>query len=80
MKKPKYLTTTTELFSQLMCTLEALDEGTIDASRAHAVSRIHNSAQGWMNYELKKATTLSDPAVEKKFTNIEGKKKSKKCK
>ena len=71
MEHPRYLFNTKSLFSQLLNTLEKLDSHDIDVAHATAVSKLHNSAQGWLNYELKKAVCSSNAEVKDHMRNVE---------
>lgn len=55
MKKPKYLLNVNQLFLQLMETLEKLENGEISVPEAVAISKLHNTAQGWIHLELKRS-------------------------
>lgn len=43
-----------DLIAQLVKTIEQLDSGEITLQKAIAISKLHNSMQGWFNIELKK--------------------------
>lgn len=71
MEHPKYLFNTKSLFAHLMNTIEKLDRNEIDVATASAVSKLHNSAQGWLNYELKKSIISATPEAKEHMRNIE---------
>ena len=69
MKHPDYLLNVKSLFAHLMNTIERLDSNDIDVTQAGAVAKLHNSAQGYLNYELKRAS--ADEKAGEKMRNIE---------
>ena len=71
MEHPKYLLNSKSLFSHLLNTMEKLDRGEIDVAQASAVSKLHNTAQGWINLELKRATVSSLPEAREHMRNLE---------
>ena len=42
-----------DMIAHLMITIEKLDSGQITVQEAMVVSKLHNTAQGWLNYDLK---------------------------
>lgn len=71
MEHPKYLLNTKTLFVHLLNTMEKLDRGEIDVAQASAVSKLHNTAQGWINLELKRSVVASSPGVREHMRNLE---------
>lgn len=56
-----------DFINQLAITIEKLDAGEITLQKAIAISKLHNSMQGWFNYELREnllpvvLSSLKDP-------------------
>ena len=71
MEHPKYLLNTKSLFAHLMNTMEKLDSNEIDIAQASAISKLHNTAQGWLNLEMKRAIISSCPEVKERMRNVE---------
>ncbi len=71
MEHPKYLLNAKSLFAQLMNTMEKLDRDEIDVAKAITVSKLHNTAQGWLNYELKRTIVSTSPEAKEQMRNIE---------
>ena len=71
MEHPKYLLNTKSLFAHLMNTLEKLDSHDIDVAQASAISKVHNSAQGYLNYELKRTIVSANPEAREHMRNVE---------
>ena len=71
MKHPEYLLNVKTLFSHLMDTMEKLDRDEIDVAKANTVSKLHNTAQGWLNYELKRTIVSTSPEAKEQMRNIE---------
>ena len=71
MKDPKVLKNTKNLFAHLLVTLEQVSNKEISKEEALTVSKMHNTAQGLLNYELRKAKAMSDPKVKKEMKDIQ---------
>ncbi len=71
MKHPEYLLNAKSLFAHLMSTMEKLDRNEIDVAQASAVSKLHNTAQGWLNYELKRSVVSAVPEAKQHMRNLE---------
>ena len=71
MKHPEYLLNAKSLFAHLMDTMEKLDNDEIDISKAVSISKLHNTAQGWLNYELKRTVVCTNSEAKEGMRNIE---------
>jgi hypothetical protein len=59
------------LFSTLCNTLEKLDKNEIDVNQATATAKLCGTALGYLTYEVKRATAMSDPKIKTEHRNIE---------
>ena len=59
------------LFATLCTTLEKLDNAEIDVATAAATSKLCSAALGYLTFEIKRATAMSDPKIKAEHRNIE---------
>ncbi len=59
------------LFSMLCLTLEKLDNNEIDVNQASATAKLVGQANNLLNYELKRAIVMSNPAYKAEHRNLE---------
>ena len=71
MKNEKELKTTKDLFAHIAKTLEQVSKDEISKEKALTISKMHNTAQGLLNYEMRRAKAAADPKVKKEMRNIQ---------
>lgn len=59
------------LFATLCTTLEKLDNGEVDINKAAATAKLCGTALGFLVFEVKRATAMSDPKIKEEHRNIE---------
>jgi len=64
---------TKSLFHMLCNTLDKLDRYEIDVTQANAVSKVVGQCTNLLNYELKRASLMSDRDIKMEHRNLESK-------
>lgn len=64
---------TKSLFHTLCNTLDKLDRYEIDVAQANAVSKVVGQCTNLLNYELKRASLMSDHDIKMEHRNLESK-------